>query len=82
MLRLRRFLMEKIVMIPIGLWILLMVEKGIMRMKNLTEKREMRRTVRTKNMLGKRDVQKKMWSKVMMLSVVAFQTGRILLVIS
>ena len=79
---LRRFLMEKIVVIPIGLWILLMVEKAIMRMENLTEKREMRRTVRTKNMLGKRDVQKKMWNKVMMLSVVAFQTGRILLVIS
>ena len=35
------------------------------------------------NMLAKMwDVQKKMWNKVMMLSVVAFQSGRILPVIS
>ena len=78
--------MEKIVVIPIGLRRILLriliVEERMVRLKNLTEKREMRRTVRTRNMLGKRDVQKKMWNKVMMLSVVAFQSGRILLVIS
>ena len=44
-----------------------MVEKNRMERR---ERRERRRRVRRKNMLG--DMQKKMWNKVMMLSVVAF----------
>ena len=46
-----------------------MVKKKMVRMKTLIERRE----VRMENMLAEKwDTPKKMWNKVMMLSVVAF----------
>ena len=49
------------------------MEKEMVRMKILMEKRQGRRRVRMEDMLAEKwDTPKKMWNKVMMLSVVAF----------